>query len=239
MKEIQIAICDDDILVVDMIKNRSLQILGNTEQYSIFKTTSTKELMNYCTCNHIDILLIDIEMPELSGFKFVEWLSEYNQDVIIIFITNIDIYVYESFKYHAFRFIRKSYLDELDEALHSAIKKITEKWEIYTVKVTPHLSFEVNVGDIIYFESMHNNVKIVTTQGENIFRATLKSIEAELNNSNFIRIYSSIIVNIKYIYKINTKNLEVIVLIKDRKISLPVSRNKLKKLVDQYKIYLR
>ena len=51
------------------------------------------------------------------------------------------MYVYESFKHHPFRFIRKSHIDELDEALTSAIKKIENNKEkyIYQCRLTTYL----------------------------------------------------------------------------------------------------
>lgn len=188
---INVAICDDDTLALHSLVSEAKRILGNTPEFHYYSTTLPKSLIEYCTCTAVSILLLDIEMPIINGFDVAKWLSNHNTNAIVIFITNIDMYVYEAFKYHPFRFIRKSHIEDLEEAMKSALLKLEARKEIYTIQVNSQLSFEVKIDDIVYFESQHNNVKIVTVHGDNIFRATLKSIETELCNKGFNRIYSS------------------------------------------------
>ena len=235
---INIAICDDDPVILQFIVTKVKDFLHQRIKFKCFSTSSSNKLMDYCVTTEVDILVIDIKMPEINGFNFVDNLIKHNNKIIVIFITNIDMYVYESFKHHPFRFIRKSHIDELDEALTSAIKKIENNKEKYVINAGSQLTYSIKVSDIVYFESQHNNIRVVTIHGKNTFRATLKSVEKDLSCKGFFRIHSGILLSIRYIYKIDTKKLEVKVMYNNTQIYLPVSRNKIKSLVDEYKISL-
>lgn len=236
---LQIAICDDESHIVELIANKINIIIEQLTYYNCFQTTQADELIQFAINTHIDILLIDIEMPKYSGFEVVEQLLRYNKETLIIFVTNLDMYVYESIKYRPFRFIRKSHLEELEEALISAISVINKSTEKFKIQVNASLNYEVKIIDIVYFESLHNYVRIVTTNGENTYRATLKFIEKELAGKGFIRIYSSILLNLKYVYLINIKKSIVEIRYCESSAVLPVSRNYQKNLIAEYKTSLR
>lgn len=234
-----IVICDDDSSMLKLIYMKIKAILSNQEEYNCIATTSIKKLKNCCIDITVHLAIIDIKMPEESGFDFAKWLKRYNKNILIIYISSIEMYVYESFKYFPYRFIRKSHLEELDEAIKSAINLIDDMEKKYIVQINTRLSFEVKINDIVYFESMHNNIKMVTINGEKIYRATLKNVTESLDSKDFIKINSGIYINMKYIYMINQQSSEVKLLYGKKEEILPVSRSNIKNLVDKYKVSLR
>lgn len=236
---IQIAICDDDICAATNIKEECKKILNGRKDIKYLLMNSPEKILTIIKTQEIDILLLDIEMPKYDGFTIAEYLNRYNKKTIIIFVTNKDMYVYESFKYNPHRFIRKSYLNEMEEALTSAIELIDSSQEKFLVEASSKLKYEVNTNDIVYFESIHNNVKIVTIKGTNYFRSTLKNVEEKLNKNGFIRIYSSIIINLKYLYYIDKKSMIVEMLYNNNIERLPYSRSCQKRLYEAYKLFLR
>lgn len=236
---LQIAICDDDEELVAIIKKALDQNLKPIIKYHSFETTSAKQLLEYSKEVCLDLLLIDIEMPEYSGFQVVKQLLNYHHETLVIFITNIDMYVYESLKFNPFRFIRKSHISELREAILSAVEKINSAHDKFIYQINASAIGEVRVEEIVYFESQHNNVRLVTTKGEVVYRSTLRTVEVELAGKGFMRIYSSIYLNIRYIHFINVKDSEVEISYVGKNECLPISRKNMKGLVTEYKRYLR
>lgn len=119
-----IAICDDDSKIINGLK---------IDIYNIFKSLKAEvdvsvfvngtELIDTIKKEkiHYDILLLDIDMPNISGLEVAKILRETNEDIIIIFISSYEKYVFDSFEYNPFRYIRKNRIkEELNIALKSA-----------------------------------------------------------------------------------------------------------------------
>lgn len=236
---LKIVICDDEQYVVDELSKLVKQIIPSSTSYEVFKSTSAIEIVKYSENKNIDILLIDIKMPDCNGFSAVQCITENSINLLVIFITNMSMYVYESLKYRPYRFIRKSHIDELEEALISALEVLKFKDEEFALRINSKCQINLKITEIVYFESHHNNVEVITINNTYTFRSTLKVIENELKNKNFIRIYSSILINVKYINKVNLRLSEVELYYNENIVHLPVSRNCQAKLLNRYKNYLR
>jgi DNA-binding LytR/AlgR family response regulator len=235
--EIHIVVCDDEASVVKLICEKLHMILGPLVQFVCYKYTDPNEVIKLAKDTHIDLLLIDIEMPGIKGFDVVKELRMQNHQLLVLFITNMDMYVYESLKFQPFRFIRKSHLNELNEALISALTIIKNSMEIFNIPINIATYKKVKINDIIYFESMHNNVKVVLDGDSYIFRSTLKIIERQLESKRFTRVHSGFLLNLKYIYLIKGNFVEVSC--GEGIISIPLSRSRRNSLISEYKRSLR
>ncbi len=72
-----------------------------------------------------EILLLDIDMPEISGMELAEQIFSSNINTNVIFVTNRDDLVFQAIHYQPFRFIRKEKLNqELDEAICHLLNKL-------------------------------------------------------------------------------------------------------------------
>ena len=234
---LQIIICDDEPDVVDMISNQLDTILSPILKYNCFKVTNPKEVIQLTRKYDIDLLLIDIEMPEMNGFETVKQARIQYNETLIIFVTNMDLYVYESLKYRPFRFIRKSHFEEIEEAISSAIFLLKGKNDELILPINNMRRVKVKVEEIIYIESLHNDVKLVTVNEEYTYRSTLKIIEMELQGKGFVRIHSAYLINVKYIHLIKQKDVEIC--IHGGKKDMPVSRARRKNLIIEYNNNLR
>ena len=148
-----------------------------------------------------DIFFLDIEMPEKSGFEISAEFTE--KQVKIVYVTAIENYVFKSFEYEPFRFIRKSHLDdELEPALLAAVDKHLRAGKTFLVDSTSG-KLEIRHKDILYFESSHNYLVVHTVGGRNYsFRSTLTTLEEKLKGEDFCRIHHAYIVYLPSIKRI-------------------------------------
>ena len=108
---VNIVVCDDKQESLDMIKT---ELYKSAEKLSI-----TIEVYCYRDGNNIvdlicdnkedfDILFLDIDMPEISGLEVAKKIRERESDIILIFISAHEQYVFESIDYNPFKYIRKT-----------------------------------------------------------------------------------------------------------------------------------
>lgn len=204
---IKIAICDDDLEKGEIIESM-LMTWMNEHQKGYEKqlfSNSRGLLYEIEDGTEFDVLLLDIEMPELDGIALTEKIKKILPDVLIIFITSHERYVYESFKVQPFRFIPKKYLNQM---FPLALKDAVE-W------------FEKSEGKYLYIENQEGMEKIPTRSITYIWhrekyayvektgsscakvRKTLRQIYEELPKEDFIWIDRGCICNLLQISKID------------------------------------
>ena len=199
---IQIAVCDDQLVPMKrlMQKIRKICAVRVPERYDCRAAngfSSAEEVMRFLEEHRINILFLDIEMKGMNGFELAEQLNQKYPDVIIIFVSAYENYVYSAFQYAPFRFLRKTHLaEELEPALLAAIDKImilNKTVEIDSVEGP----VEIRVSDIIYFESDRNYIVAHMTGGEICrFRGTLTHLTEDMKNFDFCRIHQAYLINL-------------------------------------------
>ena len=153
---------------------------------------------------HYDILFLDIEMPGMDGISLCRKIREISPDALVIFISNKEELVFQTFEVQPFRFIRKSELIELAPGLVDSIIKELQKRTPKLLKITEAggdmISFDIRT--ILYAEAQRKECRIVTTLGEETIRYRFMDLEAYLEEHHFIRIHRSYLVNMDYISRI-------------------------------------
>lgn len=107
----KISICDDNNSFLEFLKEYVYSISRNlkypVEVYTYNKGIDVVKLI--CDKKEdFDILLLDIDMPDINGLKVAKSIREINSDLLLIFVSSHEQYVFESIEYAPFRFIRKS-----------------------------------------------------------------------------------------------------------------------------------
>lgn len=223
----KIAVCDDDINFIEKIKLYINKYIDETDEVISF--SEGKDLLDE---NYIDILFIDIEMPELTGFDLVDRLED--EDVIIIFVSSYNDRVYESIKYNPFRFIRKDKLDdEFEEAMLSAAYRVRKRAKEYIIKMQGSTR-KVKVGDILYIESNLKKNSVILDNEVIEIKTAMKEIENDAAFDIFVRPHRSYLVNISKITKIGISNL-----ILNNGEHIPLSRNKKNEIKEKFMKYVR
>lgn len=173
------------------------------------------EAYNIINQHKVDLLLLDIEMPGLSGLELTKNLGE--KRPLIIFTTAKKDYAVEAFELNVVDYIIKPitparFIKAIEKARdlfasQAQEVKIEEK-EFIFIKDNGILK-RINVNEIFYLEAMGDYVKLHTSQKFHVIHATLKSIEDKLPASKFMRVHRSYIAAINKIDFIEESTLSI------------------------------
>lgn len=185
------------------------QLVSQVKTLELVAECSTAlEAYNHLASTDIDLLLLDIEMPEMTGLELTKKLG--NKSPLIIFTTAKTDYAVEAFELDVVDYLVKPVLPaRFVQAIEKA-REVTEstkadprdpraaEQDFVFVKDGGVLK-KINVEDILYLEAMGDYVKVYTGQRFYVLHATLKSIEEKLPQSKFVRVHRSYIVSLNKI----------------------------------------
>lgn len=210
MEKLRCIVIDDDPMALRLleehIKNTDFLTLVNLYDNSV-------EAANQLSGKEIDLIFLDIEMPEMSGLELIEVLDGKPQ---IIIVSSKKDYVQEAFDYEVTDYLVKPVVNyqRFLKAAGRARKKLQNLDEIgYSNKSIfikeGTLLLNIFLNEIQWLEAYGDFVKIHTTKKMYTVLSTLKSMEDKLPASEFVRIHRSFIVRIDKIENIDQTNLQV------------------------------
>lgn len=199
---IRTAIIDDEPLAVELLsdyvnKTESLQLVeASTDVYKVLKLVQQKE---------VDLVLLDIQMPELTGIQFMK-IAGNNCKIIIT--TAYTEYALDGYEFNVVDYLLKpiSY-DRFLKAIEK-IKQVNPARSETTPAAKPDHIFikseyklvRVNLADVLYIESLRDYIAIYTTDKQKIMSLdSLRNMESILPPDDFIRVHKSYIVSLKKI----------------------------------------
>lgn len=201
-----ICILDDDINFAYALKN-SINI-SNKElclNFDILVNACPIKKSNYLNLN---FYFLDIEMPNLTGYQVAEMIIKHEPKAIILFISTHEKYVFDSFQFRPYSFLRKETCFEELPKLFSRIKKdffSVYEFSYYDEKII------LPICEIIYIVKYINHIEITTSKALFKQNTTIKDIKQKLwyTTNDFIQVNSSTLLNINYLSKVNGKCLEL------------------------------
>ena len=148
-----------------------------------------------------DIILMDIEMKEMNGMQAARKIREVDEDVIILFITNVSGYALEGYKVDAVDYIIKpvSYFS-FSESMRKAIRKAKRNTEkSYVVISSGAGKSRLDVSKICYLEVQDHVLIYHTEDGDFITSGSITNAQSELKDERFFRCNRCYIVNLDYV----------------------------------------
>ena len=188
------AIVDDEPLALDLLesyvnKTPFLELAG--------KYSSAVQAMNNLSGKDIDLLFLDIQMPELNGLEFSKMVDMHTR---IVFTTAFDRYAIDGYKVNALDYLLKpiSYVDFLQAANKALqwfelLQQPKEEVESIFVK-SDYKLIQVELKNILYIEGLKDYIKIYEENSPKPILSLMKSMEELLPASRFIRVHRSYIV---------------------------------------------
>ena len=217
----EIVICDDDELFNEIMSEKLSTVLNKNQiKYNITTFFNGSELITALndSLNRFDVVFLDVDMPGVNGENIAQYINSSNP---VIFVTNYDDFVFSSFKYRPFGFLRKSHVDsELEEAVIRLDNYLSKSGQCYTFTFQGKL-ISLPYNKIKYIEAYGHEVVIHTTDTDIRTTRSLSETEKALSSYGFIRVHKSFIVNTRFIFSVERNN----IILTDNS-SLPVSRTK-------------
>jgi DNA-binding LytR/AlgR family response regulator len=182
------------------------QLVGQVQDLDLMAECSdAMEAFNALNNKQVDLLLLDIEMPDMSGLDLIKKLG--NNKPLIIFTTAKKDYAVEAFELNVVDYLVKPLtlprfkqaIDKAYEALESNKEEVKVEEQGFVFVKDNGVLKRISIDDILYLEAMGDYVKVHTPQKFHVVHATLKSIEEKLPASKFVRVHRSYIVAINKI----------------------------------------
>lgn len=193
MSSMKIAVCDDEVQILEDMATEIRSLIPNG---SVATFTDGMTLLKSLSSGEWDLLLLDIDMPELDGLEIAARLGgDCRRTPLLVFVTSYDELVYDSLRFHPFGFIRKSHFrEEIGGMLLDCEKALQEKDRCFTFKSGTE-NIKIPLTEILYFESDGNYLRLVTRGKEYRFRDTVGAVESILAEQGFIRLHRGFLVN--------------------------------------------
>ena len=182
------------------------QLVGQVPSLELVsECNDATEALNFLNSAQIDLLLLDIEMPDMSGLELTQKLG--NRRPLIIFTTAKKDYAVEAFELSVVDYLikpialprLKQAIDKANEAIESNKQELKVEEQGFVFVKDNGILKRISIDDILFLEAMGDYVKVHTAQKFHVVHATLKSIEEKLPASKFIRVHRSFIVAINKI----------------------------------------
>lgn len=209
--KLKIAICDDEANQIEYLTDVvTTWAKKNRHAVEIKPYSAAKSLLfDYCEEKDFDILLLDIEMPGMSGVELAKAVRKENATVQIVFITGYYEYFSDGFDVSALHYLIKP-ADErkLMPVLDRAVSNLTYR-QRSVLLTSPEGDRKVSLADIEYVESENVHVAVHTVSGVYRSRISLAKFAEQLDET-FIKVHRSYIVNLKYVKKITRTDITMV-----------------------------
>lgn len=227
---LRIAVCDDEEDAIDFTKQELKRIETSLHcEMEIFEYTDGMTLLNDIVKKNIEVVLLDIDMPDVTGMDIANRIVEEQPFINVIFLTNHADLVFQSLKYRPLRFIRKNVMsEELEEAIDAAMRKIESEMFLVSFE-RDKAKQKYAIRDIIYIESNLHYIHIHTEKGIYRVRGKISDCENKLRDYGFIRVHIGYLVNIRYIAGFEQERI-----ILDNQERIPMSRKNAEDIKIQY-----
>ena len=186
----------------------------------------------------VDLILLDVVMPNMSG---TELLASLPVTPMVIFTTSNKEYAFDAYEYQAIDFLKKPitparFKAAIDKAASSQQNNQAAAGPVQQesgggiyVKVDGRF-IRLDPDEVLFFENVGDYVRVKTVDASHIIYGSLKSIDEKLNDSRFLKVHRSFIVNLTKIKDIEDNSIVI------EKTVIPVSRAHKQDLMSKLKV---
>lgn len=202
-----VALIDDDVEFNEIFRKEVNQFNLSYRYFSSYPEFKRELHAGY----PVDILLLDIKMPDINGFEIAKELEKERPNINIIYMTDHSELIYDSFGSNISGFFPKIFLDHQADIL---IRKIYEAYNQnnYLSIKTGAEERRIRFANIAYIEKIKKRIILYTINNEEVLTrfAYLHELEAILPSSLFCYINRSVMINIKQVKSIQNPHLYLI-----------------------------
>lgn len=234
-------ICDDDMGFCHVLSEKMEKLFQKSypeHEYALKIFDSGDALLKAWEKEKADVVFLDIYMPGMDGFQVSQEIRSGQEDTIIIYVTNYDDTVYQIWDFQPFWFVRKSKMADVDYLFPRLVQELNRREENkqkHKRLITDREVVEIDVDTVIYIESCNHDIIIHHRDGTATeVRCRILDAAEQLAEYGFGRIQQGIIVNYRFISKINSRE---VTFLNGEKVN--VSRRRLPEIKATYQDFLR
>lgn len=198
----------DDEPLAHQILEKYISSLGTLEL--VKKCSNALEAIEYLNENNVDLIFLDIKMPDLTGIDFLKTLSKKPK---IIITSAYSEYAIDGYEYSVTDYLLKPFsFERFLKAVNKVFETVSPEISVDSKKTGDDRGFifvkcdkinhKLYFNEIDYIEGFGNYVKIFTKKGMLVTSVTLSNIENKLPEETFVRVHKSFIVSLSKIDEI-------------------------------------
>lgn len=194
----RVGLVDDRFIDLDKLNGI---VAGIPEVEVIFSTLSAEEAYEQIKKQTIDVLIADIEMPNLSGYELADIIHSHALNISVIFVTASSGYAVHAFELNVHDYIMKPYQkDRLVKSVERLLEKSRSSEMVGRLYLKQKNEIHIiQKQDIIFIERSGRSTTIYTKTGQIKTYQTLNELEGELRERDFLRSHRSFIINIHHV----------------------------------------
>ena len=216
--KIRCLIVDDKPLAIDILAD-----YVNKVPFLELAATTTNPVEGLSLLNEqkIDLVFLDIQMPELTGLQFIRIAGKQCK---VILTTAYAEYALDGYEHDVLDYLLKPIsfdrfyraaekIRNQSSTIKSELsKRVQEDLRVieYLFVKTEHRIQKINLHDIVFIEGLQNYIDINTVNGRVLSLQTLKKIEEQLPQRDFVRVHKSFIISLRHITSIERGRIAVI-----------------------------
>lgn len=226
----RIVVCDDEWEARQQIDIYLQQLKHETnEELEVFYFSSGEELLEHIP-DHIDVLLLDIQMSKKTGIDVARELRKKGHGFYLFFITSRVEYALEGYEVHAYAFLRKPIqYSQMKRYLLEVFQNLDREKKSVLILKNGSTNDIIHCHDIIYVEVLKHTTYVITENDKYQYSIPLNIIEKKLISYGFFRIHKSYLINMRKILRIHSN--EVIMTNRD---TIPISKYRKKEFLNEF-----
>ncbi|MDD6429259.1 MAG: LytTR family DNA-binding domain-containing protein [Lachnospiraceae bacterium] len=232
---VNIAVCDDGKYAREDVTRHLLRFsIQRNLEYRVHEYDSGESLLK--DGKEYDLIFMDYQFEDgrLDGIRVAQKLRDEGNDAVIIFLSNYQEKVFETFSVSAFRFLIKPINDELFDEAMDAFYKYIHRDQIIRIRVNGNTRY-INVPSIFYIEGYGKKsiLHFSKTNDDIECSETLSRLDEMLRDFFFFRCQKSYIVNMRHVSEYNCISATL-----ENGCRVQISRKKSREFIDRYGEYI-
>ena len=200
----RIAIVEDDLIMSETLKQYVLQYFeGREHQCRITQFSDGDEILENYKAD-FDLIFLDIQMQRVDGIRTAECIRRLDENVYLIFITNMANYAIKGYSVNALDFVLKPVNYLMLKALLQRVEQLlATKARKYITLPTERGMVRLEASQIHYVETENHAVQVHTEKGLWRLRESMRSMESLLAEHSFFRCNSCYLINLAHVEQVD------------------------------------
>jgi len=207
---LRIAIVEDEVQMQLLLKRYILRYFADRkEQCRIVVFSDGEEILHNYTANY-DVIFLDIQMEYRDGLQTARDLRQLDDNVYLIFVTNLAEFAIKGYSVNALDFVLKPINYLMLQRLLERVEKLLDSREKKTILLPADDGLaRVDISQIYYIETSNKGLTVFAESGDFHVRETMKNMESTLADYHFFRCNSCYLINLAYVSQVK-RNIVVI-----------------------------